>query len=66
MKKSANLFVIVFITYIAYSGLLVTVILVVMRYRHRKRMAELNAVDLDYQDEMVGLRAQAAGDSTLR
>lgn len=43
-----------------------TVILVVMRYRHRKRMAELNAVDLDYQDEMVGLRAQAAGDSTLR
>ncbi|XP_023349703.1 activin receptor type-1 isoform X1 [Eurytemora carolleeae] len=51
---------------VAILGLLVTVILVVMRYRHRKRMAELNAVDLDYQDEMVGLRAQAAGDSTLR
>jgi len=47
-------------------GLLVSIILLVMRYRHRKRMAELNTVDLEYQDELVGLRAQAAGDSTLR
>jgi activin receptor type-1 len=47
-------------------GLLVSVILLLMRYRHRKRMAELNTVDLEYQDELVGLRAQAAGDSTLR
>jgi len=51
---------------VAILGLLVVCILFVMRYRHRKRMAELNAVDLDYQEEMVGLRAQAAGDSTLR
>jgi len=51
---------------VAVLGLLVSVILLVMRYRHRKRMAELNTVDLEYQDELVGLRAQAAGDSTLR
>jgi len=51
---------------VAILGLLVSVILLVMRYRHRKRMAELNTVDLEYQDELVGLRAQAAGDSTLR
>jgi len=51
---------------VAILGLLVTMILFVMRYLHRKRMAELNAVDLDYQEEMQGLRAQAAGDSTLR
>jgi len=47
-------------------GLLVTLILLVMRHRHNKRMAELNTVDLEYHDELVGLRAQAAGDSTLR
>merc|ERR1719187_2557741 len=47
-------------------GLLVTLILLVMRHRHQKRMAKLNAVDMEYQDELVGLRAQAAGDSTLR
>merc|ERR1719187_238840 len=47
-------------------GILVSVILLVMRYRHRKRMAELNHEQLEYQDELVGLRAQAAGDSTLR
>lgn len=47
-------------------GLLVSLILLVMRYRHNKRMAELNTVDLEYHDELVGLRAQAAGDSTLR
>jgi len=51
---------------IAILGFLVSVILLVMRYRHRKRMAELNTVDLQYPDELVGLRAQAAGDSTLR
>jgi len=51
---------------VAVLGLLVSIILLVMRYRHRKRMAELNTVDLEYQDELVGLRAQAAGDSTLR
>ena len=52
---------------VAVLGLLVTLILIVMRYRHRKRMEELNNVeDVEYQDELVGLRAQAAGDSTLR
>jgi activin receptor type-1 len=51
---------------IAILGILVSVILVVMRYRHHKRMAELDTVDMEYQDELVGLRAQAAGDSTLR
>jgi len=51
---------------VAVVGILVSVILVVMRYRHRKRMAELDTVDLEIQDELVGLRAQAAGDSTLR
>ena len=35
---------------VAVLGLLVTLILAVMRYRHRKRMAELNTVDsLSYQ-----------------
>ena len=47
-------------------GLLVSFILVVMRYRHRKRMAEMLQEQRDYPDELVGLRAQAAGDSTLR
>jgi len=51
---------------VAVLGILVSVILLVMRYRHKKRMAELNTVDVEYQDELVGLRAQAAGDSTLR
>ena len=51
---------------VAVLGLLVSLILMVMRYRHRKRMEELNTVDVEYQDELVGLRAQAAGDSTLR
>jgi len=51
---------------VAVLGLLVTVILMVMRHRHRKRMEELNTVNVEYQDELVGLRAQAAGDSTLR
>ena len=51
---------------VAVLGLLVSLILLVMRYRHRKRMAELNHEQLEYQDELVGLRAQAAGDSTLR
>jgi hypothetical protein len=30
-----------------FSGILVLIILVVMRYRHHKRMAELNTVDDD-------------------
>lgn len=47
-------------------GILVTLILLVMRCKHKKRMAELNEVNIEYQDELVGLRAQAAGDSTLR
>jgi hypothetical protein len=51
---------------VAVLGLLVSLILLVMRYRHRKRMAELSHEQLEFQDEMVGLRAQAAGDSTLR
>jgi len=51
---------------VAVLGILVTLILLFMRYRHKKRMAELNVVDMEYQDELVGLRAQAAGDSTLR
>ena len=51
---------------IAVLGLLVSLILLAMRYRHRKRMAELSHEQLEYQDELVGLRAQAAGDSTLR
>lgn len=51
---------------VAVLGFLVSVILVVMRYRHRKRMAELDNVDINYQDELVGLRAHPAGDSTLR
>ena len=29
-------------------------------------MAQLSHEQLEYQDELVGLRAQAAGDSTLR
>jgi len=51
---------------IAVLGLLVSLILLAMRYRHRKRMAQLSHEQLEYQDELVGLRAQAAGDSTLR
>jgi len=51
---------------VAILGLLVVVILMIMRYKHNKRMEELNQVDRQYQEEMVGLRAQAAGDSTLR
>jgi len=52
---------------VAVLGILVSIILLVMRYRHRKRMEQLNTVDsVEYQDELVGLRAQAAGDSTLR
>eukprot|EP00088_Acartia_fossae_P063202 TRINITY_DN7686_c0_g1_i1.p1 TRINITY_DN7686_c0_g1~~TRINITY_DN7686_c0_g1_i1.p1 ORF type:complete len:599 (+),score=92.81 TRINITY_DN7686_c0_g1_i1:110-1906(+) len=51
---------------VAVLGLLVMVILMIMRYRHQKRMEELNKVDREYCEEMVGLRAQAAGDSTLR
>merc|ERR1712060_598860 len=51
---------------IAVLGLLVSIILLAMRYRHRKRMAQLSHEQLEYQDELVGLRAQAAGDSTLR
>jgi len=51
---------------VAVLGLLVSVILVVMRYRHHKRMAELDTVDMEYHDELVGLRARPAGDSTLR
>jgi len=51
---------------VAVLGILVTLILLFMRYMHKKRMAELNVVDMEYQDELVGLRAQAAGDSTLR
>jgi len=35
-------------TYLLFvAGMLVIMILVVMRYRHRKRMAELNTVDDD-------------------
>jgi len=45
---------------------LVIDILLVMRYRHHKRMEELNQVDRQYEEEMVGLRARAAVDSTLR
>jgi len=51
---------------VAVLGLLVSIILLAMRYRHRKRMAQLSHEQLEYQDELVGLRAQAAGDSTLR
>merc|ERR1740123_2240946 len=51
---------------IAVLGLLVSLILLGMRWRHRKRMAQLSHEQLEYQDELVGLRAQAAGDSTLR
>jgi len=51
---------------VAVLGLLVSLILLAMRYRHRKRMAQLSHEQLEYQDELVGLRAQAAGDSTLR
>jgi len=51
---------------VAILGILVTLILSIMRCQHRKRMAELNALDLDCGDEVIALRAQAAGDSTLR
>ena len=34
---------------VAVLGLLVTVILMVMRHRHRKRMEELNTVNVEYQ-----------------
>jgi len=65
MAHVANL-VLAIVCPVAVLGLLVSLILLVMRYRHRKRMAELSTEQLEYQDELVGLRAQAAGDSTLR
>jgi len=48
-------------------GLLVSLVLLWMRWRHKKRMAALHSEQQEYQEELVGLQGiRPAGDSTLR
>jgi activin receptor type-1 len=53
---------------VALLGQLVSLVLLAMRCRHRRLMARLanKQVELQPDDQPVELRAQAAGDSTLR